>query len=94
MVFDWRAVPKPHSLNPTPNAKPEQSEEAFDLARDNARMRTLITLVTGPRRSLSLTLGDTRVYEPQIRARLGTTTHFCERSRQMMFGWRAVGGGL
>jgi len=30
-------------------------------------------LVTGPRRSLSLKLSDTRVYEPQIRARLGTT---------------------
>ena len=30
------------------------------------------TLVTGPRRSLSLKLGDTRVYEPQIRARLGS----------------------
>ena len=33
------------------------------------------TLVTGPRRSLSLKLSDTRVYEPQIRARLGTTAH-------------------
>ena len=31
------------------------------------------TLGTGPRRSLSLKLSDTRVYEPQIRARLGTT---------------------
>ena len=31
------------------------------------------TLVTGPTRSLSLKLSDTRVYEPQIRARLGTT---------------------
>ena len=31
------------------------------------------TLVTGPRRYLSLKLSDTRVYEPQIRARLGTT---------------------
>jgi len=30
------------------------------------------TLVTGPRRSLSLKLSDTRVYEPHIRARLGT----------------------
>ena len=30
------------------------------------------TLVTGPRRSLSLKLSDTRVYEPQIRALLGT----------------------
>jgi len=29
-------------------------------------------LVTGPRRSLSLKLSDTRVYEPQIQARLGT----------------------
>ena len=34
------------------------------------------TLVTGPRRSLSLRLSDTRVYEPQIRARLGTTALF------------------
>jgi len=31
-----------------------------------------LTLVTGPRRSLVLKLSDTRVYEPQIRARLGT----------------------
>jgi len=29
------------------------------------------TLVTGPRRSLSLKLSDTKVYEPQIPARLG-----------------------
>jgi len=36
------------------------------------------TLVTGPRWSLSLKLSDIRVYEPQIRARLGTTAHFCE----------------
>ena len=36
------------------------------------------TLVTGPGRSLSLKLSDTRVYGPQIRARLGTTAHFCE----------------
>ena len=31
------------------------------------------TLVTGPRRSLRLKRSDKRVYEPQIRARLGTT---------------------
>ena len=31
------------------------------------------TRVTGPRRPLSLKLRDTRVYEPQIRARLGTS---------------------
>ena len=36
------------------------------------------TLVTGPIRSLSLKLSDTRVYEPQIRARLGTTAHLCK----------------
>ena len=36
------------------------------------------TLVTGPRRSVRRKLSGTRVYEPQIRARLGTTTHFCE----------------
>ena len=33
-----------------------------------------INLVTGPIRSLGLKLSDTRVYEPQIRARLGTTS--------------------
>ena len=34
------------------------------------------TLATGPRRSLSFKLSDTRVYEPHIRARLGTNlTH-------------------
>ena len=33
-------------------------------------------LVTGPKRSLSLDLGDTRIFEPQIRACLGTTAHF------------------
>ena len=35
----------------------------------------VFTLVTGPRRSLSL---NARVYEPQIRARLGTTAHLCK----------------
>ena len=30
-----------------------------------------VTLVAGPRRSLTLELSDTRVCEPQIRARLG-----------------------
>ena len=36
------------------------------------------TLVTGPRRSLSLKLSDARVYEPHIRALLVTMPHFCE----------------
>ena len=34
------------------------------------------TLFTGPRRSLSLKLSDTRDYEPPIRASLGTTAHY------------------
>ena len=36
------------------------------------------TLVTGPRRSLDLKLSDTRVYGPQIRARLGITALLCK----------------
>jgi len=43
---------------------------------DRSRFFFFFTLVTGPRRSLSLKLTDSRVYEPQIRARLGTTAHF------------------
>ena len=35
-----------------------------------------LTRLTGPRRSLSIKLSATRVYEPQIRARLGTTAPF------------------
>ena len=35
------------------------------------------TLVAGPRRSLRLKLSDTRVYEPQLRARLGTRSARC-----------------
>jgi len=38
----------------------------------------VFTLVSGPRRSLSLKLSDARVYELQIRAHLVTTAHFCE----------------
>jgi len=36
-------------------------------------LAVFFTLVTGPRRSLSLQPSDTRVYEPQIRARLGSS---------------------
>ena len=36
-----------------------------------------ITLVTGPRRSLSLKLSDTRVYEPQIRANWNQPSTIC-----------------
>ena len=42
------------------------------------------TPVTGPRRSLSLKLSDAKIYEPQIRARLGnhntTILGFCRNS--------------
>ena len=44
----------------------------------NVLLLFFLTLVTGPRWSLSLQLSDTRVYEPQIRARLRTTAHFCK----------------
>jgi len=54
------------------------------------------TLVTGPRRSLSLNLSVTRVYAPQIQARLGTTAHFCRvvvlTSRAILNLMREVAG--
>jgi len=42
----------------------------------------LFTLVTGPRRSLSLRLSDTRVYEPHKRARLDTTQEAAETAAE------------
>ena len=51
--------------------------------------RLFFTLVTGPRRSLSLKLSDTRVCEPQIRARLGMVSGF--GSRVSGFGYRVSG---
>ena len=41
-----------------------------------AMLRYFFTLVKGPRRFVSLKLSDATVYEPQIRAHLGTTAHF------------------
>ena len=41
------------------------------MALGDGYVSFFFTLVTGPSRSLSLKLSDTRVYEPQIRARLG-----------------------
>ena len=38
----------------------------------------IITLDPGPRRHLSIELSDTKVYGPEIRARLGTAAHFCK----------------
>jgi len=40
----------------------------------------LFSLVTGPGRSLSLTLSDTRVYEPQIRSMFRATLDCSEDS--------------
>ena len=40
-------------------------------AKVNPKLFFFLTLVTGSRRSLSLKLSDTRVYEPQIRAARG-----------------------
>jgi len=53
------------------------SQKSFERRVTKEVIFFFFTLVTGPRRSLSLKLSDTRVYEPQIRARLGTTAHFC-----------------
>jgi len=39
----------------------------------------------------SLGLSDTKVYEPQIRARLGTASHFCKAAD--LVGERRGGGG-
>ena len=66
MVTRSNTAPTPVMSTETVPAQPMQNEMFF------------FTLVPGPRRSLSLKLSDTRVYEPQIPARLGTTAHFCE----------------
>ena len=74
--------PAPCTLHGSPESRKPKPESA-GLERvlaltPSTLLLFFITLVAGPRRSLSLTLSDTRVYEPQIRARLGTTAHFCE----------------
>jgi len=50
--------------------------DAVELLGREQLLFFFFTLVTGPKRSLSLKLSDTRVCGPQIRARLGTTAHF------------------
>jgi len=57
-----------------PGGGPQAADQTLEC-RDCAAV-LLSPPVTGPRRSLSLKLSDTRVYEPHIRARLGTTAHF------------------
>ena len=66
----------------------ESFERSFTLYKPGTRkpvthqargqVSFFFTLVTGPSRSLSLKLSDTRVYGPQVRALLGTASHFCE----------------
>ena len=60
------------SLNPNPQTRNPQQEQAFAVDKvfketDEFKVFFFFTLITGPRRSLSLKLSDTRVYEPQIR---------------------------
>ena len=74
----------------TPNVDVVGAQLATFACAGGERFVFFFTLVTGPRRSLSLHLSDTRVYEPQIRARLGTTTHLCE---VVVLKLRAVPGG-
>ena len=50
----------------------------LDIGRGSVRRRLRFffsTLVTGPRRSWTLKMSDTRVYEPQTRARLVAIAH-------------------
>ena len=68
----------PGSLTSTILAGVDECRGAGQARRYGRRLLFVFTLVTGPRRSLNLKLSDTRVYEPQIRARLGTTSLFCE----------------
>jgi len=66
-----------HGLSPRFNAQlPFLPTPSLDA--ELACRHFVFTLVTGPRRSLKLKPSATRIYAPQIRARLGTTTHFCE----------------
>jgi len=80
--------PNPFTLNPQPqplltqtlkaetwNPKPEPETQPL---RPSTLFSFFVSLVTGPRRSLSLKLSDTRVYAPQVRAHLGTTAHLCK----------------
>jgi len=61
------------AINALPNDVGKIFVEHFFSVKTKQVYFFFFTLVTGPRKSLSLKLSDTRVYEPQIRARLGTT---------------------
>jgi len=79
--FFSRGTPPTLSLSTEDTQLLSFSLSVFDVFGTGLRFCTLtlsqiffvLTLVTGPRRSLSLKLRDTRVHEPQIRDRLGTT---------------------
>ena len=59
-------------LGSTAGVPQRQEEDGICLwSRVSGFFFFFFTLVTGPRRSLSLKLSDANVYEPQIRARLG-----------------------
>ena len=68
----WRHSVTPRRQQPEPRLAPCRRRTG-GAGGQRGSFFFFFTLVTGPRRSLSLKLGDTRVYEPQIRARLGTT---------------------
>ena len=61
-----------------------------DSARDPPPRRNFFffTPVTGPRRSLSLKLSDTKVYDPQIRAQNRSARASCPPARGAAAAWR------
>ena len=65
----------PSQRGPTPESINIEREKETRRRRNHSSSSSSLLLV---HRSLSLKLSDTRVYEPQIRARLGTTAHFCQ----------------
>jgi len=81
------SVPSTVCAGPDPTAPRAATAPAAPAAQPADLLRVcgffFFTLVTGPRRSLSLKLSDTRVYEPQIRFRIG------KRFRVYGLGWGA-----
>ena len=64
-----------------------RSPEVGLAAAGVAEIQVAFTLSYSRYRSLSLKLSNTRVYEPQIRARLGTTAHFCREAKGTLRHW-------
>ena len=76
----WTLNPTPYTLNPEPQPLDPELGAVEKWSRARAACRVAVrghptphtfffffTLLTGPRRSLSLKMSDTRVYAPQIR---------------------------